>query len=190
MRTPATEAARLRSAIERAGYYPDLVLDTLTTALGGQQIASFLVHHEATFDNKELRRHITVLVLTSSRLVVAHVDEHPPDEESPQAFGSASTEAVRLDRIQSVVVTRVVPDPAEYRTGPGPVEVVLTIGWGAVNRIDIEPAHCSDPSCEADHGYAGTSANDDLTVRISAADGEDVVKQSLLFAAALSQATA
>lgn len=191
MRAALTEFARLRRSVEHTGYYPELVLDSLSTALGAEEVVSFLVHHEATFDREELRRHITVLVLTGSRLIVAHVDEHPADDESPVAHASSSTEAVRLSLIQSVVVTRVIPDPARYRPGAAPTEVVLTLGWGAVNRIDLEPARCADPTCEADHGLAGTSANDDLTVRVSeAADGAGVVAQALRFAAALSEVTA
>jgi hypothetical protein len=189
--TLATED-RLRAAIHRTGYYPDLVLDSLRTALGGEAIRSFLVHHEATFDRDELRRHITVLALTHSRLIVAHVDEHPPEEGSEEfAHASSSTEAVRIDQIGSVVVTRVIADPAGYLPGMQPTEVVLTLGWGAVNRIDLEPARCADPNCDADHGYSGTSANDDFTVRVSAAaDGAPVVAQALEFAAALSEASA
>lgn len=191
MRKTLPELAKLRAAVERTGYYPDLVMDTLTTSLGREPSVSFLVHHEATFDHDELRRHITVLVLTTTRLIVAHVDEHPPDEQSPDAHASSSTEAVRLDQIQSVVVTRVVTDPARYRAGEQPTELVLTLGWGAVNRIDLEPARCSDPNCEADHGYTGTAANDDFTVRVSeAADGADIVGQALRFAEAISLATA
>lgn len=191
MRHTVAQAARLRRAVENSGYYPNLVLDSLATALGDEAMLSYFVHHEATFDREELRRHITVLVLTPSRLIVSHVDEHPADEESPTAYASSATEAVRLDRIQSVVVTRVIPDPATYRPGTAPTEVVLTLGWGAVNRIDLEPARCADPSCEADHGYTGASTIDDFTVRVSAtADGADVVAQSLEFAAALSSVTA
>jgi hypothetical protein len=60
-----------------------------------------------------------------------------------------------------------------------------------VSRIDLEPASCGDPHCEADHGYTGTASNDDLALRVSeAADGAPVVAQILEFAAALSQATA
>ena len=191
MQPTLTESARLRRAVERAGYYPELVLDSLSTALGDENVVSFLVHHEATFDREELRRHITVLVLTATRLIVAHVDEHPPDDEAALAHASSSTEAVRLELIQSVVVTRVIADPAGYEPGRAPTEVVLTLGWGAVNRIDLEPARCADPNCEADHGLTGTSANDDLTVRLSeTADGGDVVNQALTFAAALSAASA
>lgn len=191
MRHTVAESARLRAAVERTGYYPSLVLDSLRTALGSEPVVSFLVHHEATFDHEELRRHITVLVLTGSRLVVAHIDEHPADEDSPRAHASSSTEAVRIDQIQSVVVTRVIPDPEAYRPGTAPTEVVLTLGWGAVNRIDLEPARCADPSCEADHGYTGTASNDDFTVRVSeTADGADVVAQALSFAEALSAVSA
>lgn len=192
MRHATSEATRLRAAVEKTGYYPSLVLDSLRLALGSEEVVSFLVHHEATFDHEELRRHITVLVLSPSRLIVSHIDEHPPDEESPVAHASSSTEAVRIDRIGSVVVTRVIPAPETYRPGvTPPVEVVITLGWGAVSRIDLEPARCPDPTCEADHGYTGTSANDDYTVRVStAADGADVVSQALAFAEALSTLSA
>lgn len=181
-------AAALRKDIQRTGYYPELVADALDTALGDEEPHSFVVQHEATFDRDELRRHITVLVLTGTRLIVCHVDEHAP-EGSTTNLASASTEAVRLERVDSVVVTRVVSDPAAHRAGGPTAEVVLTIGWGAVSRIDLEPAGCQDPACEADHGYTGTSTNDDLSVRVSeAADGSEVVARVLEFAASLSAA--
>ena len=89
------------------------------------------------------------------------------------------------------MVTRVVANPARHQAGGPMREVVLTIGWGAVARIDLEPAGCSDSECDADHGYTGTASNDDLSLRVSeAADGSDVVTQTLAFAAALSEATA
>lgn len=182
---------QLRTDIQRSGYYPDLVADALDTALAGEPLKSYLVHHEATFDHDELQRHVTVLALTPTRLIVGHTDEHGIDEINPMPFATASTEAVRLERVDSVVVTRVVSEPAKYQPGGATSEVVLTIGWGAVSRIDLEPAGCGDPQCDAEHGYTGTSSNDDLSVRVSeVADGADVVAQALAFAAALSQATA
>jgi hypothetical protein len=167
------------------------VADALNTSLAGEPLKSYLVHHEATFDHDELRRHVTVLALTPTRLIVGHTDEHGIDETTPVPFATASTEAVRLERVDSVVVTRVVSDPAKHEPGGRTAEVVITIGWGAVSRIDLEPATCGDPQCDADHGYTGTSSNDDLSVRVSeVADGAEVVGQALAFAAALSQATA
>jgi hypothetical protein len=71
-----------------------------------------------------------------------------------------------------------------------PSEVVLTIGWNALSHIELEPAHCGDDSCEADHGYTGTITADDLTLRVSeAADGHDAIQQVLSFAVALAEAT-
>jgi Family of unknown function (DUF5998) len=189
--TESALAQQLRSDIQRSGYYPDLVADALETALAGEPVASYVVHHEATFDRDELRRHVTVLALTPTRLIVGHTDEHPADDVTPVASASASTEAVRIERVDSVVVTRVVSEPAKHKTGGPAAEVVLTIGWGAVSRIDLEPAACGDPQCDADHGYTGTASNDDLSVRVSeAADGAEVVRQVLAFSAALSEATA
>ena len=188
---PVAQADQLRSDVQRTGYYPELVCDALETALAGEQVKSYMVHHEATFDRDQLRRHMTVLALTPTRLIVQHTDEHQGEESNPAPFASASTEAVRLEKVDSVVVTRVVSEPAAHTPGGAASEVVLTIGWGAVNRIDLEPATCGDPQCEADHGFTGTSSNDDFSVRVSAvADGPDIVRQALAFAAALSEATA
>ena len=104
---------------------------------------------------------------------------------------ATTTEAVRLGRVQSIAVTRVVPEPASYVPGVPPTEVMLTIGWGVIAHIDLEPATCGDESCEADHGYTGTLTADDLSLRVSeAADGADAVEQALAFAQALSEVIA
>jgi Family of unknown function (DUF5998) len=194
MRDTRIPAGGMRAAIERSGYYPGLVFDAVSSALGGEPVVSYVVTHDALFDpGMEVRRHMTVLALTPTRLVYSHTDESPAeagDEESrPQA--ETSTEAVRFSQISSVAVTRVIPDPATYVPGTTmPSEVVLTIGWNVLSHIELEPAHCGDDSCEADHGYTGTVTADDLTMRVSeAADGQDAVRQVLAFAQALSEAT-
>ena len=182
------------AAIERSGYYPGLVADAVSSAVGAEQVVSFVVTHDAHFDpGMEVRRHMTVLALTPTRLVYSHTDEYPADETDPDARAQAetSTEAVRFSRISSVALTRAIPDPASYVPRVTmPSEVVLTIGWGALSHIELEPAHCGDENCEADHGYTGTVTADDLTVRVSeAADGAAAVRQVLTFAQALAAAT-
>ncbi len=178
----------LRSDLDRHGYYPEVVFEALATALGHEKLHAYVVQHEAAFDRDELRRHMTVLALTPTRLLVSHTDDHVLDG-IPHA--SSSTEAVRLDKVNSIVVTRVVRDPAGVSGDVSTIEVVLTIGWGAVNRIELEVASCGDPSCDADHGYTGTSSNDDFSLRVSeAADGADTVNRLLQFSAELSHSTA
>jgi hypothetical protein len=188
----ADRSADLRAAIDRVGYYPAVVADAVESALGGDSVISYVIHHEPTFDHDEVRRHVTVLVLTPSRVLVAHTDEHPPDDLLPAPYASTSTEAVPLDQVGSVAVTRMVANPAgESETGSTDVsEAVLTVGWGAVRRVDLEPATCSDPDCVADHGYTGTLAAEDFALRISSsADGQEAVDRLLDFAKALSAAT-
>lgn len=181
----------LRQQIERAGYYPALVCDVLDVAVAGEEVRSSFVYPETTFDREEVRRHVTVLALTPSRLVVAHADDHEPDALSPEPYASASTEAVALRQVRSVVLTHAVTRPEEHRPGVTPRELTLTIGWGSLNRIDLEPAGCSDPDCEADHGYTGTAAVEDITLRVSAdAEGSDAVRAAVAFARAVSAATA
>jgi hypothetical protein len=185
----------LRAAIEESGYYPDVVADAVRAALAGESVESFLVHHEPTIDERdEVRRHVTVLVLTPSRLILAHTDEHAPDDLLPAPYTSSSTEAVALSAIRSVVVNRMVANPESYAgrpvPPPGANEAVLSIGWGAVGRIDIEPAGCADPECDADHGYTGMLSSDDFSLRVSAAaEGPEAVANLLGFAEALSGRT-
>lgn len=190
MSTTRTEdrAFELRKAIDRTGYYPEVVADGVRSAVAGEPVVSFFVHHEPTFDHDEVRRHLSVVVLTPSRLILAHTDEHPGDDLLPEPYTSTSTEAVRLSAVKSVVVTRMVANPS---SGPAaPAEAVMTIGWGGVARVDLEPAGCSDPQCDADHGYTGVLSSDDFSLRVSAAaDGTDAVGSLLAFAEALSART-
>lgn len=185
--------AQLRSDLERAGYFPDLVIDVLDVSVAGEPVVAHLVHAETTFDTDAVRRHITALVLTATRLVVAHADDHAPEDPDgpPQPYATAATEAVPLRSVRSVVVNHVIPDPQQYVRGAGSRDLTLTIGWGAVSRLDLEPAACSDPDCEADHGYTGTASADDIALRVASdADGDGAVREALGFARALSAATA
>ena len=177
--------------VEKAGYYPSLVNDALEVAVAGEEVRSYLVHPETTFDRVEVRRHVTVLALTPTRLVVAHADDHDPDALSPEPYASASTEAVPLAKVSSVVLSHAVTRPEQHRSGATPRELSLTIGWGSLTRVDLEPASCGDPDCDADHGYTGSLTSDDITVRLSAeAEGEAAVQAAAAFARALSAATA
>jgi hypothetical protein len=187
---PASSVS-LHDDLLRAGYYPQLVADVLDVALADEPVTAHLVHPETTFDAAEVRRHVTVLVLTPTRLLCAHVDDHPADSEHPSASASATTESVPLSELRSVAVTHVVGNPAEHRPGQTASELTLAIGWGAVSRIDLEPAGCADPSCEADHGLTGTLTPDDVVVRVSvAAEGVEHVRAAAQFARALSAASA
>ena len=178
----------LRVAIDRTGYYPEIVNDGVQGAVAGEPVVSFYVHHEPTIERDEVRRHITVVVLTPSRLILAHTDEHAGDDLLPEPYTSTSTEAISLSSVRSVVITRMVTNPTG---GPQPAaEAVLTIGWAGVGRIDLEPAGCTDPQCEADHGYTGVLASDDFSLRVSAAaDGQESVAGLMSFAATLSAYT-
>lgn len=178
----------LMSAIERAGYYPALVADVVKAAVGEEEVASHLVHQETTFDQENIRRHITVLVRTPTRLVIAHADDHPDEAATTEVeAATATTECIPLASVRGVMLTHVVPDPASYVPGSLGREVTLTIGWGAVSRVDLLPAQCADPACEADHGYDGTITADDIALRVSAeAEGRGALDRATAFARDLS----
>jgi hypothetical protein len=176
---------QLRSDLERAGYYPELVARVLDVALAGEPVTSFLVHPETTFDT-EVRRHLTARALTPTRLVIAHADDVAGEEPS----ATATTEAVPLRKIGSVALTHGVRDPARARGGMSVTELTVAVGWGAVQRLDIEPMACDDPACEVDHGYTGVLSPDDVVVRVSAqAEGSGALARAMQFARDLSAAT-
>lgn len=175
----------LYESISRSGYYPEIVSGALEDALAHEPVGSYVVHHEPTFDREEIRRHMSVLVLTPTRLLLTHTDEHPGDTLLPKPYTSTSVEAVPLSRVAGVVVTRMVSSQTQQLE-----EALLTISWGAVSRIELEPARCDDPECEADHGYTGSLTGDDFSLRLSAAaEGGGAVVGLLEFARALTAAT-
>ncbi len=175
----------LFAAVSRSGYYPQIVSAAITDALADEPVVSYVLQHEPTFDREEIRRHMSVLVLTPTRLLLTHTDEHSGDTLLPEPYTSTSAELIPLGRIANVVVTRMVSARQNQLE-----EAVLTISWGAVRRVDLEPARCDDPQCEADHGYTGSIAGDDFSLRMSAAaEGGTAVEGLLEFARALTAAT-
>lgn len=186
---PKDRSVDLRNTIEASGYYPDVVADSLFAAVAGEQVDAFVLQHEPTLDERdEVRRHVTVLVLTPTRLIIGHTDDHAPDDLLPAPYTSSTAEAVVLAAVKNVVVTRMVANPAQGAKRAS--EAVLTIGWGGGGRIDLEPAGCGDPDCDADHGYTGVVSGDDFSLRVSsAADGPEAVTDLLAFADALSART-
>ena len=192
--------AALLSEIDACGYFPEFVADSVALALGDEAVTSHLVHHEATFAMDEIHRHLTVLVTTPTRLLVTHTDDGPAVDAlgrptAQQHTGEravTSVEAMPLSSVTSVMLSRAVSTPQSFGRDKGSsvVETWLTLGGGTMKRLDLEPAGCSDPNCEADHGYTGSVIGDDITIRMSpAADGAESVQRLVEFATHLQHIT-
>jgi hypothetical protein len=181
--------APLKAAIVRAGYHPAIVCDVVAAAVGSESVEAHLVHQETTFDHDSIRRHITVLAMTDSRLLVIHADDHQDDPRGPVDVATATSESIPLRDVRGVMLTHVIPEPEKYVPGSLGRELTLTLGWGAVSRVELLPGACGDQTCDADHGYDGTITADDIALRVSAdADGEDALANALAFSRALSAA--
>ena len=184
-------ARSLSADLERTGFYPRLVAEVVDDALDGAAPLAHLVHLETHFERAEVRRHITVLALTDELLVITHVDEAPLDSDPQRTTAQVSTESVPLAQIATVVLSYVFAEPAAYEPGDPVREVTLSIAWSGGQRLDILPASCGDPNCEADHGYTGTMAQEDIVLRISSdADGPEAVTMAKHFARRLRAANA
>lgn len=179
-------ASTLAGEIAQCGFFPQMIADSVASTLANEPIDRYLLHYQATFARENIGRHLSVLVLTPTRLIVTHTDEGADNSDHTALI---STEAVPLTRLGAVVLTRAVSHPEGFGTSEAHVvETWMSLNWGSVKRIDVEPARCSDPSCEADHGYTGTSAREDIMIRMSlAADGEDNVARMIDFATVLQQ---
>ncbi|WP_426999012.1 DUF5998 family protein [Pseudarthrobacter sp. N5] len=182
----SAQGQSLEAALQQAGFYPRLVADVVDDALDGRDCVAHLVHLETHFDRAEVRRHITVLVLTEDMLVITHVDDQQLDDAGEQIVAQISTESVPVAQIRSVVLSYMYAQPQDYKATDPVREVSLSIAWSGGQRLEMGPASCGDPQCEADHGYSGTIAQEDILLRISAeADGLQAVQDAKLFARAL-----
>ena len=178
--TDADAATTLAAQVARAGYYPELVLASLDLALGAEEVVADLVQSETTF-GEDVHRHVTVMALTATRLVIVHVDDVPGPDGAPGAV--ATSEAVPVSSIRSVA------SPAD--AGGVLTELTIAVAWGAVRRLDLEPASCPDPACKADHGLTGTSVPEDVVIRVAAGvEGAHALARAEAFARSLSAATA
>ena len=182
----SAERRSLDASMERAGFYPTLLADVVHDALDGREPLSHLIHLETHFDRTEVHRHITVLVLTEDMLVITHVDDQQLDEAGEQMMAQVSTESVPVAQIRSVVLGYMYSQPQNYKPSDQARELTLAIAWSGGQRLDMGPAGCADPQCEADHGYTGTIAQEDIVLRVSAeADGIQAVQNAKAFARAL-----
>lgn len=186
--------AGLIADIEASGFFPQLVLDSVQSAVADERALQHVAQHEVTFGHDGVARHLTVLVLTETRLIVSHTDEgNDPSIHGamPLTAGAAITslESIPLRQLGPIALTKVVAQPERFAEAQAKVvEAWLNLSWQSVRRIELEPASCSDPNCDADHGYTGMLAGEDIVVRMSeTADGPDNLAKLLGFAAALQQ---
>lgn len=179
--------AELAGEINDCGFFPQLVRDSVALTLGAEPVDEYLVHHEATFANEGISRHLSVLVLTPTRLVVSHTDESAENPAQPTAI--SSTESVPLRLLGAVALSRVIAHPEQFGSDEASVvETWLSLSWQTMRKVDLEPATCADPNCEADHGLTGSDVAEDMVIRMSpAADGPGSVERLVAFGTALQQ---
>lgn len=176
----------LDASLVRAGFYPDLVAHAIAVELEGRTPDAHLVHVDTHFDYEEIHRHITVLVVADDVMLAVHLDDHAADPAGHSVLAQVATEMVPLRAIESVLITTGHATPERYRPTDPVAEVTLGVQWAGGQRLDLQPAGCADPQCDADHGYTGTSVREDLVIRVAAdAEGQGAVDAALAFARTL-----
>ncbi|MDR2454150.1 MAG: DUF5998 family protein [Bifidobacteriaceae bacterium] len=180
----------LRGRLATVGYFPEIIGDVIELALAGETPVAFHVHPDVAFGHGTIGRHLSVLVLTATRLIVLHADDHAPDEAGPAAV-AASTEAIALSEVKAVSVSHIFAEPDAYRPQAPPTALRVAISWGVTRMLDAEPVACPDPECVADHGLTGTITTEDISLSVNAEiAGQEAANDLRQFAAKLSRATA
>lgn len=175
--------------LQSAGYYPQLTQGILADSLFDEPVLAHFVHIDTHVDIESIHRHVTAFVLTETRLLLAHVDDDPNIAPGSKPRAVTSSEDIELERLGTVMVGRTFADPAGFIPGDKPVEVSLTMSWGASRRIEAFPETCGDPDCTADHGYGGSVFSEDVMLRVSAeAEGQSAVDRIADFAGKLRSA--
>ena len=167
-------AAEINEAIDATGYHPALVTEAVADALGSDKPLAHFVAQETTFDSREVRRHVTVAIVTETNFIVVHVDD---EEVDGKTVVTATSESVSRNQIRSVMITRSADPNGKL------AEVLVGIGWGGISRVELETNDCGNPNCDGDHGYSGVITSEDIQLRASRlAEGEESVRALLAFA--------
>ncbi|GAA1349150.1 DUF5998 family protein [Falsarthrobacter nasiphocae] len=185
------DAARLRLErdVERAGFYPALVLDVVDDGLDGEPVIAHMVHQETHIDRRDVHRHVTVLVLGERTLQIVHIDDEDQDETGSRPIAQLTGESVHVADITAVIVGYAHGMPTHFARGDRMHEISVTIGWSGGLRVDVQPAGCPDPECDMDHGSMGTLNAEDIMLRVNeAADGREAVERARTFVRALRRA--
>lgn len=165
--------------IERGGFYPKAVQRALRRALGSAEPLATLCQVDTGFDRGSVFRHLTIASLTDRAIVQLHVDEMD---------GGSATIATAVHRVGDIAGYSTMEVYTDPENAAGLSEMTIALDLKGARRLELEPAHCDDPNCMADHGLTGSSFPDDLTFRISAAaDGRDALDEAMAFVDRLAQ---
>ncbi|MDR2347241.1 MAG: DUF5998 family protein [Bifidobacteriaceae bacterium] len=180
----------MSAILAAADYFPEIIVDAIDLALVGETPTACYANPEVSFLHDTIGRHLSVVVLTKSRLIVAHADDQGPDEVYPPAL-AISTESIALSEIKVVCLSHVFTSPDSYETGTGAASLRLSITWGANQRFQTEPNDCQDPDCLNDHsGIEGTIGAEDITLAANQdISGPEAVESLRAFAVELTKAT-
>ena len=100
--------ADLRKDLETAGYFPQAASRSIERSLRGAAVLTHLVRAETTFDGPEVRRHLTVVVLTGLDTKGLEFDGivvvRPQEIEDESATGRATLYVV-LTRATQLLTT-------------------------------------------------------------------------------------
>ncbi|MCL2803841.1 MAG: DUF5998 family protein [Micrococcales bacterium] len=172
--------ALIRQELDKVGYFPDLVEGMIDLALACEQPTSFLVVPESTLGEGTIGWHVTFLAITPTRLVVVHIDD--ADLVDGKTTAASTSTAAKLESIKQVRVSQMIDNPAEY-SGPDHDRLLtVSVSWGMATSIEVEPAGCADPGCEADHGWQGTASTEDAGFTVSTdVNGPELVVAAMEF---------
>ncbi|WP_099331943.1 DUF5998 family protein [Actinomyces minihominis] len=175
--------------VRSLGFHADLIERLLRQVNAGHLPEHCLFQLETTFDDQAVFRHFDLIGLRDSLLTAVHVDELADGvrwylnlihvrQITGLELGSASVPSRMLPEEEVVL-----PGQQMEAVLPG---LTVVLSFATHRSIAMEPMHCDDPDCMADHGMIGSQKDDGLVMSFGVqpeSSGED---DAMTFVGALS----
>jgi hypothetical protein len=160
-------------------FAPDspIVADVAAALRPLDPMEAFFIRPETVFDQDSVFDAVAVYVLTARHLVIVATDV--TYELSPAGDFVTTTQVVPLTHIRDYqIVRRRVLDGPEKGTLAA---ISLRLRWGGGWNVDVRPAACDDPTCEADHGYVAMGQTDDGELLLDSSLSAEAFAEGLAF---------
>lgn len=156
---------------------PPMVDDVAAIVRLHGPIRTYFIRPETVFDRDSVFDATAIFLLTDSHLIVVLSDV--TYEFVPVGEFVTTTQVIPLKEIHDyqVIRRRVLDGPESGAIA----SVQMRLRWGANRTLDIRPASCDDPTCEAEHGFIGMSAGEDGDVLLDATLDDKTFAEGLAF---------
>ena len=170
--------------IRDLGFHAALIEGLVRNMNEGEVPQHNLFQLEAAFDDESVFRHFDYLGLCENLLTTIHVDELAEGVRWYLNLIPLST-VTSVEAGQFEEATGFTPQPGLPLAAEEPPGLTVVVLFSAHRSLELDPLHCDDPSCTADHGLAGSSKDEGLAMTFVDGAESSSEAEALAFVGAL-----